>query len=82
MNSMKWIKCSERLPKIQEEVEITNGYTILKSWIWDRYDGGVYFEMVEDDIEDVFPIWWRPLKGSSIETDFENCTFIPKPPKE
>lgn len=76
---MEWIACSDRLPKIQEEIWVTDSHRIKKAWIWDHESGGVYFEYTNEDGSDFVPIWWKPLdKTCALFLAFEENTFKPK----
>lgn len=76
---MKWIPCSEYMPAIPESVEVTDGFTVMEAFIWDRSGDGVYFDCMEEAFS---PIWWRPLPDSAIEKDFKRNTRIPNDPNQ
>jgi hypothetical protein len=67
-----WIPCSDRLPAIPEQVEVTDGYEIRRGFIWDNFNGLPYFVL---DNTEFLVIWWRPLKGSTIESNFGRHTI-------
>lgn len=69
---MKWIPLTERLPRIPEIVWVSDGHNEYEAYIWDREDGGVYFEVLR--AENFTPLYWRPKEGSAIELDFERNT--------
>ena len=80
---MDWIKCSDRLPRIQEEIEVTDGHRKYIAWVWDHVEGGVYFEYTDESPADFIPIWWRPLdRKCALYLAFFQNTFQPRYPKE
>lgn len=72
---MEWVKLSERMPGISEEVELTDGYIVRMGWVWERVEGGSYFECDEADF---LPLWWRPQVESALELKFDEHTYVPR----